>query len=48
MKLIQNWTVHNMFAHPLSEVAYLLGFHELCGMIHDATIPDHKEGEGRG
>lgn len=46
--LTRNWTVHNLFAHPLSEIAYLLGFHQLSGMIHDGTVPVHEEGTGRG
>lgn len=54
-KLWKNWFVHNMFAHPLSEVAYwcvrALGkkvADRVSGVIHDATIPAHTAGEGRG
>jgi hypothetical protein len=47
-KLYKNWTAHNLISHPLSEVAYLLGFKELSGWIHDVTIPDHTPGTGRG
>ena len=42
------WTLHNMVAHPLSEVFYLLGYERLGNKIHDITIPNHKRGEGRG
>ena len=42
------WTLHNMVAHPLSEVFYLLGYERLGNKIHDITIPHHKRGEGRG
>ena len=47
------WTLHNLVAHPLSEVIYLVGFGsspfvKIGNWIHDITIPDHKRGEGRG
>ena len=55
-----HWTLHNMIAHPLSEIFYLSGY--LCvqrfdrgdrlikigNLIHDVTIPYHKPGTGRG
>ena len=37
------WTFHNLIAHPLSEVAYLLGKEELSEFIHDSTIPDKED-----
>jgi len=43
------WTVHNMLAHPLSEVAYQLGLHAASRSIHDLTAPrdgDHRRGGG--
>lgn len=47
---LRNWTVHNLIAHPLSEIAHLigLGFTKLSQVIHDSTIPDHQPGHGRG
>jgi hypothetical protein len=42
------WTVHNMIAHPISEVLYLLGLQRWSNWIHDATIPSHQPGTGRG
>ena len=42
------WTIHNVIAHPLSEIFYLLGYNDLGNKIHDVTIPFHKRGEGRG
>ncbi len=42
------WTLHNLIARPLSEVMYLFGFQNLSNRLHDATIPDHLPGEGRG
>ena len=38
------WTLHNLVAHPLSELIYLLGFHSapaerLSNWVHDATMP---------
>jgi hypothetical protein len=42
------WTLHNLVAHPLSEVAYQAGLRRLSDWIHDATVPTHKPGTGRG
>lgn len=33
------WTLHNLVAHPLSEVLFQLGFEDLGNRLHDATIP---------
>lgn len=42
------WTIHNVIAHPLSELLFQLGFETAGNAIHDATIPSHTDGEGRG
>lgn len=42
------WSFHNLIAHPLSEIAFLLGFRELSNRIHDSSIPKHEIGMGRG
>jgi hypothetical protein len=49
------WSIHNLFAHPISEIFHLISyicfkeyFRTLSNYIHDVTIPDHKPGEGRG
>ena len=42
------WSVHNLIAHPLSEVVYQIGFEDLSNRIHDATVPVHEKGTGRG
>lgn len=42
------WTIHNVVAHPLSEVFHLLGYSQLGNKIHDITIPEHVRGQGRG
>lgn len=49
------WAVHNLFAHPVSQLVWWLS---LCGVvkpiakcgdwIHDQTIPKHNVEEGRG
>lgn len=49
------WAVHNLLAHPLSQ---LLWWASLCGLLsplrrladwcHDATVPAHRPEEGRG
>lgn len=42
------WTLHNLIAHPLSEILFQLGFEDAGNRIHDATIPEHVLGQGRG
>lgn len=49
------WAVHNLFAHPLSQILWWLS---LCGWngpvarlsnwVHDVTVPSHDAHEGRG
>ena len=42
------WTLHNVVAHPLSELLYLVGFEKASNWVHDTTVPAHKPGTGRG
>jgi hypothetical protein len=42
------WSLHNLVAHPLSELVYLVGFKRASDWIHDATVPEHESGTGRG
>jgi hypothetical protein len=42
------WTVHNLVAHPLSEVLFQVGFRRWSDLIHDVTVPAHEPGTGRG
>jgi hypothetical protein len=42
------WTIHNLVAHPLSEVLYQFGYEDLGNRVHDATVPIHEKGNGRG
>lgn len=42
------WTPHNLVAHPVSEVLFQLGFEKAGDALHDATVPTHTRGEGRG
>ena len=42
------WTLHNLLAHPVSEVLYQIGLGDLGNRVHDATIPTHVKGTGRG
>ena len=42
------WAPHNMIAHPLSEVLFQLGLEDLSNDVHDATVPYHTPGTGRG
>ena len=50
-KLWKNWPVHNLIAHPLSEIVHwLTGWrvgHRLSGWVHDVTVPaDTTNGRG--
>lgn len=42
------WAPHNLIAHPLSEVLFQIGFEDAGNWLHDATVPFHEEGTGRG
>lgn len=42
------WSLHNLIAHPLSEIFYLVGKESISNEIHDMTIPKHQSGAGRG
>ncbi len=42
------WTLHNLVAHPLSEIAYIFGLRMLSDWLHNASIPKHDKGTGRG
>jgi hypothetical protein len=42
------WSFHNLVAHPISEIVWLLGFRKLSDSIHDKSVPKHEEGQGRG
>lgn len=33
------WTIHNMIAHPISEVLWQLGLREWSQRLHDSTVP---------
>lgn len=33
------WTLHNLVAHPLSEVLFQVGARRLADAVHDATVP---------
>lgn len=51
-RLYRNWPVHNLIAHPLSEIVHWLAAwccgHRISGWIHDVTVPLHEKGTGRG
>lgn len=47
--------IHNLLAHPASKTMYILSliygsekFKKISDNIHNSTILNHKEGEGRG
>jgi hypothetical protein len=42
------WALHNIVAHPLSELLYLVGLESAGNWLHDITIPAHEPGTGRG
>ena len=33
------WTLHNVLAHPISEVLFQIGAHGLSEWVHDVTVP---------
>lgn len=33
------WTLHNLVAHPLSEVLHQLGARRASDAVHDRTVP---------
>ncbi len=35
------WAVHNLIAHPVSEILYWVSLHKFSKWIHDETIPIH-------
>jgi hypothetical protein len=45
-KLYKNWTFHNLIAHPLMEIVYLISFGKakrLSDLIHDSTMPEEGD-----
>ena len=42
------WTVHNLVAHPLSELLFQVGLRLWSDAVHDLTMPEHEPGTGRG
>lgn len=36
------FTIHNLIAHPLMEIFYQVGLHDLSELIHEITQP-HEE-----
>jgi len=42
------WTLHNLIAHPLSELLFQIGLRRWSDRVHDLTIPEHVAGTGRG
>lgn len=47
------WAIHNLIAHPLSEVTYWLGYlllpiRDFGNWFHDITVPRHAPNTGRG
>lgn len=44
------WTLHNLVAHPLSEVLYQVGARAAANVVHDATVPagGDRDPEARG
>ena len=53
-RIYKNWAVHNLIAHPLSEVIYWFvrpfgkdRATDVSGWIHDLTVPD-ETGTERG
>lgn len=41
--VVRSWPVHNLVAHPVSEVVYQLGAVRIAAAIHDRTIPSPSD-----
>lgn len=41
------WTLHNLIAHPISEILWLIYLERASHWIHEVTIPEHLAGEAR-
>ena len=39
------WTIHNVIAHPLSEILFQFGFRNASDIVHDNTTPSVEEDE---
>ena len=37
------WSIHNLLAHPLSEIAWIFGFRKASDWLHDKSIPMELE-----
>jgi hypothetical protein len=37
------WAVHNLVAHPVSELLYWVRLKKLSKLVHDETVPIHEE-----
>lgn len=35
----QTWAIHNIVAHPVSQILFMLGFKGLSKQVHDMTVP---------
>lgn len=42
------WVLHNVVAHPLSELLFQFGLRRWSDCVHDQTVPAHQHGTGRG
>ena len=41
------WTLHNLVAHPLSEILFQFGARRASDTVHDSTVPE-QSAEPRG
>jgi hypothetical protein len=41
------WTIHNVIAHPVSEILWQLGLVNLSDWVHEITVPEHEVGMGQ-
>ena len=42
------YSIHNIIAHPMSEILFQTGFEDAGNWVHDVTLPDDPPGQGRG
>lgn len=42
------WSLHNLIAHPLSELLFQAGLRRWSDVVHDFTVPECERSAGGG
>ncbi len=38
-RIYKNWFIHNVIAHPLMQILYMVGCPNLADKVHNGTVP---------